>query len=86
MRQSHRPDRRPMLALMSVLGIAAAAVGPSALAQDYPNKPVKLIVSFPPGSGADTTARHYAKRLPPTLRRRACDAWHPGIGPYCVRQ
>jgi len=41
-------------ALVCVL--AAAAVIP-AVAQDYPNKPIKLIVSFGPGGGADIVGR-----------------------------
>ncbi len=32
-------------------------------AQSYPNRPVKLIVPFPPGGGADVLARVYAQEL-----------------------
>jgi tripartite-type tricarboxylate transporter receptor subunit TctC len=38
-----------------------AATGASA--QDYPNKSVRLIVTFPPGGGADLLARVVAKQL-----------------------
>lgn len=50
---AERPDRRRILAALSLLPLCAAP----ARAQDYPTKPVRFIVSFPPGSGADTTAR-----------------------------
>lgn len=30
---------------------------------EYPDKPIRFIVSFPPGSGTDTNARYAAKRL-----------------------
>jgi tripartite-type tricarboxylate transporter receptor subunit TctC len=39
-------------------GIAAAA-----LAQDYPNRPIRLIVPYPPGGGTDIAARWIADRL-----------------------
>ena len=41
-----------------VLALAAALAAASfAQAQDYPNKPVKVVVSFPPGTTPDLTAR-----------------------------
>lgn len=49
-------------ACLSVCG--ALSVAP-ALAQttDFPSKPVKFVVPFPPGSGTDTSARYFAKRF-----------------------
>ena len=40
-----------------------AAIAGSALAQDYPNKPIKLIVSFGPGGGADIVGRILAQSM-----------------------
>src|SRR6185503_12961302 len=42
--------------------LAAGATGASAQA-DWPNKPVKVIVPYPPGGGADTTARIVYQKL-----------------------
>lgn len=47
-----------------LLLIAAAALcAPLAAAQDYPNRPVKIIVPYPVGGATDITARLVAERL-----------------------
>jgi len=54
-----RKSRR--LALCSILALGIAS--PAALAQDYPTRPVKIIVPQAPGSGADVVARMLAERM-----------------------
>jgi tripartite-type tricarboxylate transporter receptor subunit TctC len=49
--------RRLMLASLALFALPAAAQ------PDYPIRPVKIIVSLPPGSGADSTARFIAQKL-----------------------
>ena len=51
-----------MAACVSVVGALGTT---SALAQatDFPSKPVKFVVPFPPGSGTDTSARYFAKKF-----------------------
>jgi len=46
------------------LGLIAAGV---AFAQNYPDKPIRIVVSFPPGGAADFSARILAQRLPAGL-------------------
>lgn len=45
------------------LGMAALAALPSAQAQAWPNKPIKIIVPYPPGGFTDITARLIAQKL-----------------------
>ena len=51
-------------AAVTVVAVATlAAFGGVAMAQEFPNKPIKFIVPFPPGSGTDTSARYFGKKL-----------------------
>ncbi len=51
-----------------VATVAALSVSLSALAQ-YPSKPIRLVVTFPPGGITDFTARALAPRLGEALRQ-----------------
>jgi len=50
------------------IALFAAFVAAPALAQDsYPTKPLRMIVAFPPGGGADLTARLIGQKLSESL-------------------
>ena len=52
-----------MKRIARILLAAALAISLAAHAQDYPNKPVKIIVPTPPGGGPDVLARVVADKL-----------------------
>ena len=60
--------RRALLAAFSIAPVAGAA---PAFAQDkWPSKPIKLMVGFPPGGGADAMARLVGAKLGERLGQR----------------
>lgn len=58
-----------------------AMAAPAAMAQqDYPTKPIRMIVPFTAGSGSDTVARVIAPKLFEVLGQRAVVDNRPGAG------
>src|SRR5207247_3988102 len=49
--------------LVFVVGLVAALLGSVALAQTYPSKPVRLIVTYPPAGSSDLMARILGQKL-----------------------
>lgn len=62
--------RRLLHAFAVCLAAAGLASGPPALAQDWPAKPITLVVPFPPGGGTDAFARPLAAQLAKQLGRQ----------------
>ncbi|MDB5861371.1 MAG: transporter substrate-binding protein [Ramlibacter sp.] len=46
-----------------LLAACLAAATFCAAAQDFPSHPIKFVVPFPPGSGTDTSARYFGRKL-----------------------
>ena len=65
--------RKALAALLAVVAFAASA-------QDYPNRPLRLIVPFAPGGGADIVARIVAGPLAKRLGQTIVVENKPGSG------
>jgi len=77
------PSRRQMMA--NVLGwgaLSLSGLGPEALAQSsgFPNRPVQLVVPFPPGGVVDQTGRAIAQSLFKTWKQPVVINTKPGAG------
>ncbi|MEP9379307.1 tripartite tricarboxylate transporter substrate binding protein [Aquabacter sp. CN5-332] len=73
-----RHTARDLLAAISAA--AALAIATPALAQSYPDRPVKLIMPFGAGSASDSIARIVADGLGPRLGQRIIVENRPGAG------
>ena len=51
--------------LVSAIGVAAALIAGAgtALAQPYPDKPIRMVIAFPPGGTSDSVGRVVAAKL-----------------------
>jgi tripartite-type tricarboxylate transporter receptor subunit TctC len=69
-----------MRILVCVFALAAALLGCAAQAQDYPTKPIRFIVSFPPGGSSDLMARLIAPRMAERMGQQVLVENRPGAG------
>lgn len=60
------------------LGLCFAAA--SAFAQDYPSRPINMVIGFAPGGGTDTAARIIAKKLGDEMGQSVVVENKPGAG------
>ena len=70
--------RRPWIGL--ACAVACVAASGLAMAQDYPNKPVKLVVPYPPGGPTDIVARVVAQKLQEQMGQPFVIDNKPGAG------
>ncbi|MFM9885338.1 MAG: Bug family tripartite tricarboxylate transporter substrate binding protein [Burkholderiales bacterium] len=61
-----------------VLALAFATIASGALAQEFPAKPIRLMIPFPPGGGTDFVSRIVANKLAETLKWNVVPENRPG--------
>ncbi len=71
--------RRSVLLGAAAVSLAAPAVAQQG-AQQFPSKPVRIVVPYSPGGGADTTARLIAPKLQDALGQTVVVDNKPGAG------
>jgi tripartite-type tricarboxylate transporter receptor subunit TctC len=72
-------SRRSAIGLVALV-VAVAAPGGSAMAQDYPTRPVKWVVGYPPGGATDIIGRLIGARLSERLGQQFVIENKPGAG------
>ena len=72
-------SRRAMIGLVTVGLLAAASTG-TASALDYPTRPVRWVVGYPPGGATDIIARLIGQRLSERLGQQFVIENKPGAG------
>ena len=70
-------SRRTLLATGAAFG---ASMSTRASAQSYPDKPIKMIVPFPPGGPIDTMARLTGQQMASALGQQVIVENRPGAG------
>ena len=75
--RSRRPSTAALLAPIALLAAPAAVL---AQGSGYPERPVRMLVGFAPGGGADTAARPLAQRLSEVMGQQMVVDNRPGAG------
>jgi tripartite-type tricarboxylate transporter receptor subunit TctC len=72
-----------VLRSMAIVAFAALAIliaSPGAMAQNYPTRPIRIIVATAPGGGTDLTGRNVARTMSDLLRHSVIVENRPGAG------
>ncbi len=77
MRMSQTMNRMRIGALAFAAALATLAA-PMALAQQYPTKPIRMVVAFPPGGSTDLAARALGEKLATALGQQVVIDNKPG--------
>ena len=73
-----RRGRRMSRLLFAITAVVFSAS--TALAQSYPDRPLRLVVPFPAGGGVDTMARILAYKMTDVVKQSVLVEYKPGAG------
>ena len=68
------------LARLTLVALLLVPAGHTAVAQDYPTRPVRMVVPFPPGGGVDATARVLGQKLTEAWKQQVIADNRTGAG------
>jgi len=71
---------RSILRVLAALACMVFGQAGAALAQSWPTRPVRIVVTFPPGGASDIVARVLAEAMTPRLGQRVIVDNRPGAG------
>src|ERR1700742_4211722 len=74
-------DRVRWCSLACIL-LAAPALAQAPTSSSYPDRPIRLVVAFPPGGATDTMARQITQELGEALGQSVVIENKPGAGGY----
>lgn len=72
--------RLPLRPTVSLIALAALLICAGAVAQDYPNRPVRIVTAYAPGGASDILARTVAQKLGERWNRQVVVENRPGAG------
>src|SRR4249920_1998023 len=78
--------RRRRFLRLAAAAAACSGAAPLASAQSYPTRPLRWIVGFPPGGGADTVVRIMGARLAERLSQQVVIENRPGASTNIATQ
>jgi tripartite-type tricarboxylate transporter receptor subunit TctC len=79
-RMRQAPDRKKHMNLRNLILAFAMAVAAFAAVAQYPSKPIRMLVGYPPGGAVDVVARTLGQQLSATLGQPVIIENKPGAG------